>query len=107
MPDKLIGTEGYGLRGAEFCKRFPKLKYLLVRDRDLNLGGMILRNGSYEDRWKEESMVRQDIWNTEWRVVEEIFKARGVQIVVSSKMPEAENTRRALMATFPVHYISA
>ena len=44
FPDVLASAVGYGLRSTRFSERFPNLKRLLVRDRDLNLKEVILRN---------------------------------------------------------------
>lgn len=44
---------------------------------------MILRNGWNEDRWDEESRVRQGIWDAEWKLVEEVFKERGIELMTS------------------------
>ena len=36
--------------------------------------------------------------------MEEVFKERGIELVTSQDIPEAEGTGRAFMATFPTHH---
>jgi hypothetical protein len=49
MFDNLANSTGYRLQGKKSFERFSNLKYLLVRDRDFNLKGVILKNGLYKD----------------------------------------------------------
>ena len=67
--------------------------------------GTILRNGWNEDRWNEESRLRQDSWDAGWKLVQEVFGKRGAELVTSQEIPEAERTSNAFMATFPAHNI--
>jgi len=106
-PNALSNTKDYGLRSTNFFERFPNLKRLLVRERYLNLAESILRNGWDEDRWSEEARSRLDIWKAEWKLVEDVFKERGIKIVILPEISEAEGTRAALMATFSTHHVPA
>ena len=64
-PDKVASTIGHGLRSTNFLERFPSLKHPLIREREGNLAGIILWNEWKEDRWNEESRLRQDSWGAE------------------------------------------
>ena len=35
-----------------------------------------------------------------------LFKERGIELVISQEIPEAEGTKKAFIVTFPVHHIS-
>lgn len=63
----------------------------------------MLRNGWNEDRWSEEARSRQEVWKVEWKLVEDVFKERGIEIVILPMISEAEGTKAAFMATFPTH----
>ncbi|KAH8650396.1 hypothetical protein BGZ60DRAFT_437151 [Tricladium varicosporioides] len=102
-PDVLTSAKGYGLRSTRFSQRFPNLKRLLVRDRYLNLMGVILRNGWEEDHWNDEASSRQKTWDVGWKLVKDFLKERGIEIVALQEIPEAEGNRKAFMNTFPAH----
>jgi hypothetical protein len=87
-PDKLTSATGHGLRSTIFSAKFPSLKRLVIRDREANLEGTILRNGWKEARWKEESRLRQQSWDAEWTLMEKVFKERGIELVTSQVIPE-------------------
>lgn len=106
-PDALSSAKDYGLRSTNFFERFSNLKRLFVRDRHLNLTGSILRNGWNEDRWSEEARSRQEVWKAEWKLVEDVFKERGIEIIILPNISETERTRAAFMATFPTHHVPA
>jgi hypothetical protein len=38
--------------------------------------------------------VKARVWNAEWALVEEVFKGRGMELVTSQEIPEAEGTTR-------------
>jgi hypothetical protein len=105
-PDKLASARGHGLRSPNSV-RLPSLKRLLIREREAKLVEKITRNGWGEDHWQEESRLRQESWSAEWTLVEEVFKERGIELVISQEIPETEGTRRAFTATFPAHDTSA
>ncbi len=67
----------------------------------------MLRNGWDEDRWSEEAKSRQEVWKVEWKLVEDLFKERGIEIVILPNIAEAEEARAAFVATFPTHEITA
>lgn len=67
--------------------------------------GMILRNGLCEDRWKDESRLRQQSWDAEWTLVEKVFKERHIELVTSRELAEAHATKKAFMAIFPAYHI--
>ncbi|KAG9229476.1 hypothetical protein BJ875DRAFT_488888 [Amylocarpus encephaloides] len=102
-PDKLASAIGYGLRGRKFSERFPDIKRLLIREKDINLEGKILWNGWNEDRWNEESKLRQNSWDAGWKLVEEVFKDREIELVTSQRILATDGTKEEFIATFPVH----
>jgi hypothetical protein len=99
-PALLASTVGYGLRGTQFSQRFPRLRRLLIRDRDINLKGVVLRNEWYEDQWIKESRLKENIWNKEWKLVKDYFKEKGIEFVISRELPQEESQRKEFIATF-------
>lgn len=92
-PDKVTSTIGHGPRSTSSLERFPSLKRLLIREREGNLAGMILRNGWTEYCWSEESRLRQQSWDVEWKLVEKVFRERGIEFVTSQEFQRQRELR--------------
>jgi hypothetical protein len=75
-----------------FSGKFPNLRRAVIRDRELNIKGVVLRNGWYEDHWSQESKSKQEKWGYEWDLVKAFFKERNVTITTSTAIARTETS---------------